>query len=331
MSEERLIGYRPNLEYKDEYTSDATGYFKKQEDIETDNNLSNNLIGDLMDQMEIVDALIDKLPGNASDIVGEVVDPIIDFIQDELLDKEYTKVPEEEDWYYEDIDNPPITGTIPELEDEESGEDSEVIVEDPFAPVDPFPIIKEIHPMTEIIEKEYIKNLVDLFNDYSVNMHNSLSNFWTNLVSALFNKQSTEITLLIDNILLNSSDINAQSLHLLDSAVRNQITRIAKLDYYSNIFNAEETITHLKQFKAMYELRLRYANIEKVDGSTKASQMNNNILEGMRITYDKKYDIAYENLLRYLKSSVDILDDTLKTWIIEIKSKQVLIERKGIK
>ena len=51
----------------------------------------------------------------------------------------------------------------------------------------------------------------------------------------------------------------------------------------------------------------------------------------IKITYDKKYDIAYENLLRYLKSSTDVLDDTLKTWLVEIKSKQTLIERNGIK
>ena len=326
MSEERLIGYRPNLEYKDEYTSDATDYFNKQQNTEIDNDSSNNLIGDLMDQMEIIDSLIDKLPGNASDIVGEVVDQVIDFIKDELSDKEYSSVPDEEDWTYEEIEDDLITGEPPVIEEPE-----EIIEEDIWEPVDPYPIIKEIYTKEEIIQKEYVKNLIDLFNDYAVNMHTTLSNFWTNLVSAILNKQSTEISLLVDNILLNSSEINAQSLHLLDSAVKNQITRIAKLDYYSNIFNAEETITHLKQFKAIYELRLRYANIEKVDGSTKANQMNNNILEGMRITYDRKYDIAYENLLRYLKSSVDILDDTLKTWIIEIKSKQVLIERKGIK
>ena len=44
--------------------------------------------------------------------------------------------------------------------------------------------------------------------------------------------------------------------------------------------------------------------------------MNNNILEGMRITYDRKYDIAYENLLRYLKSSVDILDDKISAFFL---------------
>lgn len=328
MQDERLIGYRPNLEYKDEYTSDATGYFDKQQQGEEDNQgQQDNTIDDLIDQMEIIDSLVDKLPGDASDIVGEIIDQIIEFIDEELKDKEYQKVPEEELWYYEDIDNSPDPGTQPDWEEPEDDD----VEYDPLTPIDPSPIIKETYTKQEIIEKEYVKNLVDLFNDYAVNMHTALSNFWTNLVSAILNKQSTEISLLVDNILLNSSDIQPQSLHLLDSAIRNQIIRTSKLDFYSNIFNAEETIAHLKQFKAMYELRLRYAKIEKVDGSTREGQMNNNILEGMRITYSKKYDIAYENLLRYLKSSTDVLDDTLKTWLVEIKSKQTLIERKGIK
>ena len=328
MQDERLIGYRPNLEYQDEYTSDATGYFDKQQQGEEDNQgQQDNTIDDLIDQMEIIDSLVDKLPGDASDIVGEITDQIIEFIDEELKDKEYQKVPEEELWYYEDIDNFPDPGTQPDWEEPEDDD----VEYDPLTPIDPSPIIKETYTKQEIIEKEYVKNLVDLFNDYAVNMHTALSNFWTNLVSAILNKQSTEISLLVDNILLNSSDIQPQSLHLLDSAIRNQIIRTSKLDFYSNIFNAEETIAHLKQFKAMYELRLRYANIEKVDGSTREGQMNNNILEGMRITYSKKYDIAYENLLRYLKSSTDVLDDTLKTWLVEIKSKQTLIERKGIK
>ena len=328
MQDERLIGYRPNLEYQDEYTSDATGYFDKQQQGEEDNQgQQDNTIDDLIDQMEIIDSLVDKLPGDASDIVGEIIDQIIEFIDEELKDKEYQKVPEEELWYYEDIDNFPDPGTQPDWEEPEDDD----VEYDPLTPIDPSPIIKETYTKQEIIEKEYVKNLVDLFNDYAVNMHTALSNFWTNLVSAILNKQSTEISLLVDNILLNSSDIQPQSLHLLDSAIRNQIIRTSKLDFYSNIFNAEETIAHLKQFKAMYELRLRYAKIEKVDGSTREGQMNNNILEGMRITYSKKYDIAYENLLRYLKSSIDVLDDTLKTWLVEIKSKQTLIERKGIK
>lgn len=324
MQDERLIGYKPHLEYTDEYTSDAADIFNSQQEdsnIDTDNSIIDNLI----EQMEIIDSLIDKLPGGASDTIGEVFDQVIDFIEDELKDEIYDRVPEEIEWTIT-VD----PGTPPE-EDEGDDSDKEVDEENFWDPIDPFPIIKEEHTKEEVIQKEYIKNLTDLFDDYFVNMHNTLSNFWTNLVTAVLNKEADEIEMLVNNILLSSSDIKLQSKHLLDSAIRNQVTRTMKLDYFSTIFNAEQTIEHLKQFKAIYELRLRYANIEKIDGNTKSNQMNNNILEGMRIVYDKKYDIAYENLFRYLKSSIDVLDDTLKTWLIEIKSKQTLIERKGIK
>ncbi|MGL4877996.1 hypothetical protein [Paraclostridium dentum] len=104
-----------------------------------------------------------------------------------------------------------------------------------------------------------------------------------------------------------------------------------KLDYFNNNFNSEETIKHLQQFKAVQELRLRYAKIEKLDAQNNSDQMSNNILQGMLLTYDKKYDVAYANLYRYLNSSNIVLKDALSSYIQEIKSKQTLIERKGIK
>ena len=324
----QLIGYRPELHYTDEYVSDANGIFNDndlEEEI-VDNN--DHLIGDLIDQMEIIDSLIDKLPGNADDTIGEVFDQVIDFVDEELKDKEYEKVPEEIEWNYESPDKEP---GFNEDETENPDKDGDFSEDDFWDDVDNFPIVKEEHTKTEVIEKEYVKNLVDLFDDYFTNLHTILSNYWTNLMSAVFNRETNEIAMLVDNILLNSSDIKPEARHLLDSAIRGQIMRTMKLDFFSNLFNAEYTITHLKQFKAMYELRLRYAEIEKQDGSEKANQMNNNILEGLELTYDKKYDIAYENLYRYLKSSNEVLDDTLKTWITEIKSKQILIERKGVK
>lgn len=323
MKDERLIGYKPHLEYTDEYTSDAVNTFIKNGNEDNEVDSDNSIIDDLIEQMEIIDSLINKLPGDASNIVGEVFDQVMDFVRDELEDEVYDRVPEEEEWIYDNNRDP--------MEPGEENPDREVDEENFWDPIDPFPIIKEEHTKEEVINKEYIKNLTDLFDDYFVNMHNILSNFWTNLVIAILNKEADEINMLVNNILLSSSSIKPEAKHLLDSAIKNQITRTMKLDYFGNIFNAEETIAHLKQFKAIYELRLRYANIDKVEGNTKSNQMNNNILEGMRITYDKKYDIAYENLFRYLKSSTDVLDDALKTWLIEIKSKQTLIERKGIK
>lgn len=321
MQDERLIGYRPDLKYTDEYISDANDIFNSQDNTEENQNTNNNIIEDVIDHMEVIDTLINKLPGDASDIVGEVFDPIMDFVRDELEGNSYEKVPEEWEWNYE----------TPETEIETPEKEPEFSEDNFWEDVDSFPIVKEEHTKQEVIEKEYIKNLTDLFDDYFTSLHNALSNYWTNLVPAILNKPTDEIGMLVNNILLSSSDIKNDAKHLLDSALRNQITRTMKIDYYANIFNAEETITHLKQFKAMYELRLRYANIKEKEAVNKTDQMNNNILQGMQLTYDKKYDIAYENLFRYLKSSVEILDDTLKTWIIEIKSKQTLIEGKGIK
>lgn len=148
---------------------------------------------------------------------------------------------------------------------------------------------------------------------------------------ASINKNTSEIKMLLDNILLSSSNVIDDAKHLLDSAVRESIVKNMKLNYFSTMFNAEETIKHLKQLKAMQELRLRYSKIDEVIGNTKTNQMNNNILIASKLIYDRKYEIAYENLYRYLTSSNKILEDTLQTYIQEMKSKQILIERNGIR
>ena len=333
MQDERLIGYRPHITYEDEYTSDAGNLFNNNNTGENpEDNKDDNIIDDLIEQMEVIDSLIDKLPGNASDAVGEVFDQIIDFVEEELKDKTYDKVPEVWEWTYE----PEVPdGGPPEVTDPDGGGnpgDEGDFDEDGFwDDVDEFPIVKEEHTKHEVIEKEYVKNLTDLFDDYFVNLHTIIANYWTNLIPAIYNKSANEINMIVENILLSSSNIIPNAKHLLDSAIRGQIIRTMGIDYFSNIFNAEETITHLKQFKAMYELRIRYADIEAQQGTNKTNQMSNNILEGMQLTYDRKYDIAYENLYRYLKSSNEVLDDTLRTWITEIKSKHILLERKGIK
>lgn len=321
---EKRIGYRPHIEYQDEYQSDASNIFNSQkEDNEEE---QGSIVDDLIEQGEVIQGLIDKLPGSSSDMVQEVFDQIIDFIENELDGKDYESIPDEWDWTYDDITPEDM---IPDYDAPEK--DEEFNEDDFWDDVDPFPIIKTEHPKQEIIDKEYVKNLVDLFDDYFTNLHTTLSTLWTGLVVAIINKPSNEINIVLNNILLSSSDVKDESKHLLDSAVRTQLLKEMKSGYFSNLFNAEETIKHLHQFKAMYELRLRYASIEEADSVNSSTQMNNNILKGMQTIYDKKYDIAYENLYRYLRSSNEVLDDVFKTWVAEIKSKQTLLERKGVK
>lgn len=370
---ELLIGYRPELQYEDEYVSDIDFNNIDKNDIE--NNSNKEEIENLIQDMNNLHNLIDKLPNNIAGIIDEIYDQVVDFIEEELFDKELLPVPNEEEWIYDDpIDNNndnnhypggnnspdnnypdhdynpdgndnkyPDDNHYPDDNDDPSNndkdpdnndydDDTEPTIDDEILWNDDdfFPITPEEHTEEEIIEKEYVKNLVDLFQDYQTNLHTTLSNFWMNFILASNNKTAGEIKLLLNNILLNSSDVQNDAKHLLDSAVRQEIIKTMKFEYYNMMFNAEETIKQLKQFKAVYELRLRYSKIKELDGSTKTNQSNNNILQASKMIYDKKYEIAYENLYRYLSSSNKLLNDSLQTWIQEIKSKQILIERKGI-
>lgn len=325
------IGYRPDIKYTDDYYADDSDIFNNGNDSNDVPSVDDSTIEDLIDKIPLLDSLINKLPNELSDGVGEVNDPIFEFIEDELKDKEYDDIPEEEDWTYEPVD-PSIP---PEDEDIYPGkpgdEDGEITEDNIWDDDDFFPIQKEEHPKEEIVQKEYIKNLADLFEDYFTNLHTILSEFWFSLIPAIADKPLNEIELITNNIILNNSDVIPETSHLLDAAVRAQIIKTLKFNYFMNLFNAEKTMIHLKQFKATYLLRLRYAKMETLDGSTKTNQMNNNILKAMEKTYDKRYDTAYENLYRYLSSSNKVLADILQTIAVEIKSKQTLIERKGIK
>jgi hypothetical protein len=95
------------------------------------------------------------------------------------------------------------------------------------------------------------------------------------------------------------------------------------------MFPLENTLYHNKSFKTCYELRLRYAQIEKQTDVDRYSSDSNTILRGMKKVYDKKYDTAYINLYKYLNSSVRVLDDTLCTLLDGIKTKYTLIQKGG--
>lgn len=324
MDEIKKIGYKPDLKYTDEYDSDIK--FNKDNDNTNDSQEDGSDIEDLIEDGDSIQNMIDKLPDFIGDIIKDPIDPIIDFVKDELSDKILERVPVELDWDYNiDIEYPDI-----DIEDENKEPDDPDA--DIWSPDDDIPIRKEVHTKEEIVEKEYIKNLYDLFQDYYSNLHNIISNFWSTLLYSIMNKNSSEIETILNNILLSSSEIKDNKKHLLDLSVKSEINRDMKLKYFSNNFDAEGTMKHLKQFKAVYELRLRYAKIKNNDDpKSRADQMSNNILKSMSITYDKKYDKAYESLYRYLKSSNVILEDSLNSATQSIRAKQTLIDTKGVK
>lgn len=318
------LGYQPSLTYIDDYTSELDNNIindsinNNDEDDDYNNGLEE--IKNLLDNMNNLNNIINGLPNNLSNPIKEVYDQVLSFAKDELENQSVMYVPEEKEYTYNDLEynDTNINNDEPDMSNIWDDEDF-------------FPTTEIEHTKDEIMKKEYIKNLADLFEDYITELDNITSNFWTNFIIACGNKDINDIKIMLDNILLNSSDVIDNAKHLLDTAVKQRVITSMKLDYYNMMFNVEDTIKYLKQLKAMQELRLRYANIDKLIGNTKTNQMNNNLLEAAQLSYDKKYDIAYENLYRYLKTSNKILRDTFQSYIYEIKSKQILIERKGIK
>lgn len=320
----KRIGYVPELNYTDDYYSEIE-YSEIDNNAPDEKDEGKEVIDNLINNMNVLNTLISKLPNEASNTIKEVFDPVLDFINEELKDKVVEPIPDEDDWNYADTDNNEDSDN--ENDDNNNNED----VDDMWGTDDFFPTKEEEYTKKDIYEKEYIKNLVDLFYYYNIELQNIITEFWRDYILATSNKTDSEIGLIINNILFNSNDIIDNAKHLLDSAVRQQIIKDMKLDYHKLMFNLESTIINLKQLKATQEFRIRYANIEKTDGGTKSNQYNNNVLTASLISYDKKYDIAYENLYRYLNSSNKVIKDSFQSWVQEIKSKQTLIEREGIK
>ena len=77
-------------------------------------------------------------------------------------------------------------------------------------------------------------------------------------------------------------------------------------------------------------MRMRYANIEKAENNTMADSLSNKILNGNRDAYDKKYDLAYINLYKYLNGSLNILEDCMRTLETNMKSKETLLRKDGL-
>lgn len=165
---EKLISYSPDLHYQDEYISDYQEDVK-EESIQVDDGKTD--IEDLIDKGDSLSELVDKLPGGLSDIVGEILDQVNDFVQNELEGESLERVPVELEWDFE-LDTDP-TGPEGEGDRDDIIDDEEAFWEaDDYVKIE-----KEFHTKEEIFQKEYIKNIYDLFEDYYTNLHTIVSNY----------------------------------------------------------------------------------------------------------------------------------------------------------
>ena len=146
----------------------------------------------------------------------------------------------------------------------------------------------------------------------------------------LVSKDANDLVFLFGPITNNCSIVEKDSKHLFDASLAMSEKSKTKLHFMENTFPVEQSMLHLKNFKTVYLLRLRYSTIDTTDGKDKTNAMSDNILKGMKISYEQKYDVAYTNLYKYLNSSLDILEDVLNTELAGLKARRTLIEKGGI-
>ena len=184
----------------------------------------------------------------------------------------------------------------------------------------------------EQYELEYTKNMADLIHFYTTKLKGIISNYYMQMFYCLFSLSSDEDASFISNQITSlTCETKDEFRHLMDAALRNEVISGNKLNFCINTFSLEGSLYHLKNLRAAQELRLRYAEIDRITDSDHGDSMSNKILSGMTDMYSAKYDSAYINLYKHLNGSLQILDDCFKTIMSGLKAKEILIRKDGRK
>ena len=119
------------------------------------------------------------------------------------------------------------------------------------------------------------------------------------------------------------------SKHLLDVSVKDEDMAALKTNYLKNTFNIKHTTTHLRSFYVSNELRCRYTDIKYSKGKSKVNSMSDALLKQMHMKYELQFRNDFENLFRYLNSSLKITDDIFKIHTENKVSKSTLVKKNG--
>lgn len=354
--DKQKYSYRPDIEYQDTYESsyENHSYQTVTASEEDEIAIGNSIMDSITNTFNQVSNVIPLLPANLQTVINGVYKPVLDSWATINKNSYPQTIPDPDGVTYEpynpgDIDPYPnnyiypIPPNLPEPTDPGEGGDDYIIdnngIWDPHVPM----IISFNNvEVKEIIEKEYIKNVADLFNFYVNRLKDILFHYHSEIITAMFAKKSddegnlssktvNDINFIFSPIEDKCSDVAAASKHLFDAGIAMNERASLKVNFMSNAFPVEQTLFHLKNFKAIYMLRKRYAEIDDIKGTRKMDALSNNILKGMKISYDQKYDVAFANLYKYLNSSLDILEDALNTDLAGMRAKRTLIEKGGIK
>lgn len=319
MSEEEInkqsLGYRPEIKYEDEYYSEQSkDYDVPDSSVDVDDTIKNNIENNINKN----DALLEVIPEDIADVIKETYDIAKDIWMDELSKEEYKEV------QYNKMD-------IFEKENQKDAADED-ITEDSFWD-DDSEYDDEYYMYDEeiIVRQEYNKNMMDLLDYYFEALADALSNYTIGFVLA-FNKKNATDSANIRKSILNADKkikVTKGNEHLIDIGFRTEVMSDLKLSFMRNMCPVDQSMLMFGSFKAVTELRKKYARMTYLETDKREDNMSDALLTASKELYSERYDKTFTELYRYLKGSVELTKDVLQEQLGSYKAKQTIAEKGG--
>lgn len=188
-----------------------------------------------------------------------------------------------------------------------------------------------IPDLKDMVDKEFVFLLGRILYHYTDKLKSSVNNYYFNTLRDVIGQSSENKKFIANKLELTSNDIVNHSKHLFDSSIKNEDLVRTKIDFFSNVFNIKETLTHIHSFLLTNELRKRYTYVDYSVGGSMANSTSDFTLKQLNVKYEQQYRKSFENLFRYLESSMKVTDDILRLYIQDRSNKSTLLKKGGIK
>ena len=209
-------------------------------------------------------------------------------------------------------------------EDEEEDDDDDDLWKKPDVE------IKYREPdIRKIIDKEFIYLLTKVVLFYTEKLKDLINNYIYNVLRNTVGMAPENVIFVNNSIDLTSNDILNHSKHLLDISVKDEDVAALKTEYLKNTFNIKHTTTHLKSFYVSNELRCRYTDIKYSGGKSMPNSTSDALLKQMHMKYELQFRNDFENLFRYLNSSLKVTADIFTVHMENSISKSTLVKKNG--
>lgn len=194
-----------------------------------------------------------------------------------------------------------------------------------------FEIVVDDTDIADAVDRDYVFILSKLVKNYTSTLKDLLNNYFYTVIRLNIGHTKKEKEFILNPLNVSSKDIYNKCKHLLDISIKNENMANLKLSFLENSFNISNTLRHTKAFTVSYELRKRYTSIQYSNGKSKTNAASDNLLKSVNAKYEIQFRTTFENLFRYLNSSLTITDDIFKTIMQDTLSKQTLIKKGGKK